>query len=233
MSLTNYNRLNLALTAFANEYFKNRYKFIYEVDIQVLLSQVLDAHFNEPHIIEKQQKKGEGLKEKEFDIGKVHREYPVNVLFDNVVLGEPKQLDEVIGEIGFTPGFEAFYHQPVKYAIELKFVPLYQSGVKNTDNSFHDYERMLGKISKIENKERKYFNELEYAIQLTVFQSEFEQKEFLENHNKEKIKLNHPNKKDWLNWVDNFKSLINNNKDKAGYYYLDIEEREIMPVPVG
>lgn len=153
MNLQKHKRLELALAAFANEYSKNMFKYIYEVGVQVLLSQILEFHFNEPHIIKRQQDKGD-IQLEEFDIGKVHREYPAKVLFDNVVFGEPKQLEKVESEIDDKIGFESFYHQPGKYAIELKFVPLYQSGVKNTDLSFQDFKRMLGKIQDEENKDK-------------------------------------------------------------------------------
>ena len=91
MSLENYQRLNSALQSFVEEYVQNPVKYLYEADVQVTLSNHLEEVFCEPHIINAQREINKGQK---FDIGKVHREYPHNVLtkpIDLVVFGEPRQ----------------------------------------------------------------------------------------------------------------------------------------------
>lgn len=111
----------------------NPFVNLYEVDAQVQLAIIL-----ENHSIKREKNYHESINYiHEFDICKIHREYPPSVLFDNVVLGEPKYFENI--NVDYLIGYEAFYHQPIKYAIELKMIPLYQHGTLNADKSLDDY----------------------------------------------------------------------------------------------
>ena len=93
--LQNHPKLNEALKNFAIEYCINPFKYLYEADVQVLLSKHLELEFSADHKIKREQKHYPSLDfEKRMNIGKVHREYPAGILFDNVVLGAPLQLED-------------------------------------------------------------------------------------------------------------------------------------------
>jgi len=218
MELDNHQKLKNALSKFAFLYCENRYKFLYEVDAQVALSLILEECFYEPHLIRKERISHHSLMDlEEFNIGQVHREYPQAILFDNVILGKQKQ----IGDIKHNDQiFEAFYFQPVRYAIELKLVPLYQKGVLNADKSLGDYERFINeKLKKLSDHQEE---RLEYGIQLTLLQSIEEQEEFLRNHD--------PNVRTrWTKWFNSFQKSVNQHPN-IEYCYVDLIEKKIKPV---
>jgi len=218
LCLGNHVELKNALEHFGIEYCSNPFLNLYEVDVQVQLAKILEKHFYKKHVIKRELSNNKSINESyiEFNIGKVHREYPQDILFDVVILGEPKQLNE-IGDISDRK-FEAFYHQTIKYAIELKFIPLYSpTGVINVGKSVDDYMRLIEKVKKLK-------DELEYAIQLTIFQSVEEQNEFIKYHG--------PNtRRKYKDWYEKFAETLSKNEEKKiGYYYLDIEDEIIKPV---
>ena len=221
MCLDNHIELKNALEHFGIEYCRNPFLNLYEVDVQVQLTQILEKHFYKKHVIKRELSINTSIDESniEFNIGKVHREYPPDILFDVIILGEPKQLNEILNDISDSK-FKAFYHQPIKYAIELKFIPLYSPiGVINVGKSTDDFLRLIKKVEAL-----KFKDELEYAIQLTLFQSKEEQYVFLKYHD--------PNtRRKHKDWYENFAKTFNENeKKKVGYYYLDIEDATIKPV---
>lgn len=223
MCLDNHVKLKNALEHFGVEYCSNPFLNLYEVDVQVQLAKILEKHFYKKHVIKRELSINTSINESniEFNIGKVHREYPQDILFDVVILGEPKQLHEIPIDINKIE-YEAFYHQPIKYAIELKFIPLYSpTGVINVGKSVEDYERL---IKKVEGKEFIFKDELKYAIQLTLFQSKEEQYAFLKYHDSNTRRKY----KDW--YKNDFPNKIKEKEKKIGYYFLDIEDETIKPV---
>jgi len=220
MELINHKDLYNSLTEFAIEYANNPYKCIYEADAQVMISTFLERSFPQEHKIHRAIE-WRSLKESnilDFNIGKVHREYPTPTRFDNVVLGNPKQHKELKEKEYIN--YEAFYHQPVKYAIEIKLVQLYLSTVAGADKSISDYERLIQKV------EDKLFNkdELEFALQLTLFQSIKDQEKFLDNHQSE---IRNPK---WQSYFNELKEKIKNNSNRIGYYYVDLKDKSIKEV---
>lgn len=216
MKLSDHPELEHTLDAFAAAYCENVFTFLYEVDIQVLLGRILDIHFSKKHYIQKEKNTHKSLENlTQFDIGKSHREYPPPIRFDNVILGSPKQIENI--SVDYEMFYESFYHQPIQYAIELKFVPLYQSGVLNADKSLDDYNRLIEKVAKLD-----YPKELDYALQLTLFQSLEEQEGFLTNHTSDK-------RPRWKEWFEDFKAKVEL-QDRIGYYYLDLTDKQVKPV---
>lgn len=180
-------KLNRALKKFAIEYCDNPFKYLYEADVQVLLSKHLESEFKDPHDIIREQNHYPSLDfEKRMNIGKVHREYPAGILLDNVVLGDPHQLTN--DQINRKLRYESWYTQPLRYAIELKLVPLYLlPKTKAADDSMDDYQRFVGFVNKNEKGKltkltEKGFPSLKYGLQLTLFQSREDQEYFLKNH---------------------------------------------------
>ena len=219
--LNKHPQLLKALNSFAKEYSDNPYKYIYETDVQVLLSNHLEKVFSTEHIITREINSHNSLADVEtFNIGKVHREYPSDILFDNVVLGDPQQRSQEQKDNGIN--YESFYTQPIKYAIELKLVPLYVRGVVGADKSMDDYARFVNiKLSKL--LAYPYNSAVEYGLQLTVLQSIEEQEDFLKNHRKE-----HRRRK-WEGWFDEFYKLAKDHP-QVGYYYLDLMDGKIKSV---
>jgi len=218
-------KLNEALKKFAIEYCDNPFKYLYEADLQVLLSKHLESVFSASHDIVREQNWYKSLEKKpSMNIGKVHREYPAGILFDNVVLGTSQQLNE--DQLARKLIFESWYSQPIKYAIELKLVPLYlRPKTKGADDSMGDYRRFVeGPKSKLKALENYHATPLEYGLQLTLLQSQEDQEEFLKNHNPAKR-----NKK-WLSWFnDEFIPLIERNRN-VGYYFVDLASKSLKPV---
>ena len=227
--LQNHPKLHEALSQFALEYCDNPFKYLYEADVQVLLSRHLESEFSASHKINREQKHYPSLeKEKSMNIGKIHREYPAGILFDNVVLGAPLQLEDDPR----APGqyFENWYHQPIRYAIELKLVPLYLlPRTKGADDSMDDYQRFVGyvkpdnkKKSKLDLLKKYQTTSLEYGLQLTLFQSREDQEYFLKNHD--------PScRPRYESWFADFKELIRKH-DNVGYYYVDLASKSVKLV---
>lgn len=229
--LQDYPKLHEALKKFAIKYCDNHFKYLYEADVQVLLSRHLESAFHEPHEINREQTHYPSLKPiQSMDIGKVHREYPTGILYDNVVLGKPLQLKK---DDKNTPNnfYENGYRQPVRYAIELKLVPLYLlPRTKGADDSMDDYKRFVGyvkpdnkKKSKLDLLKKYQTTSLEYGLQLTLFQSLEDQEIFLKNHNPD-----HRNPK-YKSWFARFRELIRKH-DNVGYYYVDLASKSVKPV---
>ena len=222
--LQNHPKLHEALSQFALEYCDNPFKYLYEADVQVLLSRHLESEFSASHKINREQKHYPSLeKEKSMNIGKIHREYPAGIMFDNVVLGAPLQLEDDPR----APGqyFENWYHQPIRYAIELKLVPLYLlPRTKGADDSMDDYQRFAGrKKNKLETLKQYQSAPLKYGLQLTLLQSLEDQETFLRNHNPEK---RNPKQKTWFT---EFIELIQE-QTNVGYYYVDLASKSVKLV---
>ena len=229
--LQNHPKLNEALNNFAIEYCINPFKYLYEADAQVLLSRHLESAFHEPHEINREQNHYPSLDfEKRMNIGKVHREYPAGILFDNVVLGDPHQLTN--DQINRKLRYESWYTQPLRYAIELKLVPLYLlPRTKGADDSMDDYQRFVGwvnngkklnKKSKLNLLDEYQSAPLEYGMQLTLFQSREDQEYFLKNHD--------PGcRPRYESWFADFKELIRKH-DNVGYYYVDMASKSVKLV---
>ena len=107
--LQNHPKLHQALSQFAIEYCDNPFKYLYEADVQVLLSKHLESVFNESHVIHREQNRYESLESiPSMNFGKSHREYPAGILFYNVVLGAPLQLGD--DSRATNHYFENWYH---------------------------------------------------------------------------------------------------------------------------
>ena len=227
--LQNHPKLNEALKNFAIEYCINPFKYLYEADVQVLLSKHLELEFSADHKIKREQKHYPSLEsEKSMNIGKIHREYPADIRFDNVVLRDPLQLSEAQRKSNMY--YENWYYQPVRYAIELKLVPLYLlPKTKAADDSMDDYQRFVGyvkpdnkKKSKLDLLKKYQTTSLEYGLQLTLFQSREDQEYFLKNHD--------PScRPRYESWFADFKELIRQH-DNVGYYYVDLASKSVKLV---
>lgn len=225
--LQNHPKLNEALKNFAIEYCINPFKYLYEADVQVLLSKHLELEFSADHKIKREQKHYPSLEsEKSMNIGKIHREYPADIRFDNVVLRDPLQLSEAQRKSNMY--YENWYYQPVRYAIELKLVPLYLlPKTKAADDSMDDYQRFVGFVNKNEKGKltkltEKGFPSLKYGLQLTLFQSREDQEYFLKNHDLSC-------RPRYESWFADFKELIRKH-DNVGYYYVDLASKSVKLV---
>lgn len=216
MNLKKHPRLKKALDLFAKEFFSNPFKYIFEVDLQVLLSKNLEQEFSEPHLVKRKLTKNKSLEKiKEFNIGKIHREYPSYVRFDNVVLAD--YVRQMPDEKMKLAKFEFFYRQPIKYAIELKHIPINQYGVKNAEMAHNDYKRFVNyKIEKL--KKWEIFQHFEYGLQLNVFQGLEEQEEFLVNHREK-----------YADWNNKIKELQIENP-LVEYCYLDVQDHQYKSI---
>ena len=229
--LQNHPKLIKVLRAFTDEYCDNPFRYLYEADVQVMLSRHLESVFSEPHLLKREQSHYPSLESVEnMDIGKVQREYPAGILFDNVVLGEPLQLAD--DKKATNDYFENWYHQPIRYAIELKLVPLYLlPRTKGADDSMDDYQRFVGwvnngkklnKKSKLNLLDEYQSAPLEYGMQLTLLQSLEDQEYFLNNHDP-------GHRPRYESWFADFRELIRKH-DNVGYYYVDLASKSVKLV---
>lgn len=189
---------------------------MYEVDTQVLLSKHLESEFSEPHELKSQIETNNGLT---FDIGKVHREYPRYKLtkpVDNVVFGEPRYWTDE--ELRNNSVYENFYEQPIKYAIELKFVYLNEVRNDRLDVAIGDYTRFID--DKLPILKEKF--DFEYGLQLTLFQSAFEHDHRF---------LNYLDEAKWKTHYDEKKAkYYDPNKELFGFYYINLNTKKIEPI---
>lgn len=212
MSLENHPRLNSALQSFTSEYVLNPFRYLYEVDTQVLLSKHLEKEFMEPHIIKAQQEQN---KDRKFDIGKVHREYPNSIKPDNVVLGEPRYFTQE--QLKVNTKMENFYDQPIQYAIELKFVPL-NLETNSLDVALGDYKRFIDdKLPTLKN-----WFDFKYGLQLTLFQS---------SHEHDFHFINYLTDQRWQEYYsEQREKYFEPNKDTFGFYFINLNTNEIEPI---
>ena len=183
--MLNENRFRIALNEFARMYSSNPFECLYESDVQILLGRILTEHFKDtPHLVKKE--------DKILNLGKVHSEYPNNLLFDLVVLAELRE-----GENNH------LYDQNIQYAVELKLVPTGMKGVAMFDHSKDDLIHLVGKYKALKNGDQ-----VEELVQLTVFHEVAQQRKFLQYHLNE-------------NWTEGLLRELSENSQIL-YQYVDL-----------